>query len=111
MTVRHETVPERRCSKCGNEPRVPGQRWGRNCFNAYNREHRPKYRDLSEEAKKKNRARATANVYKRRGHLTPEPCADCGAPDVQMHHEDYDRPLDVIWLCPPCHREREAVPA
>lgn len=23
------------CSKCGDEPRVTGQRWGRKCFAAY----------------------------------------------------------------------------
>jgi hypothetical protein len=22
------------------------------------------------------------------------------------HHEDYDRPLDVMWLCQPCHKQR-----
>jgi hypothetical protein len=22
------------------------------------------------------------------------------------HHEDYDKPLEVVWLCQPCHKQR-----
>lgn len=31
-------------------------------------------------------------------------CLVCGSrKEVQAHHEDYNRPLDVIWLCRQCH--------
>jgi hypothetical protein len=31
----------------------------------------------------------------------------CGTQDrVQAHHEDYSRPLDVVWLCPTHHKAR-----
>ena len=34
----------------------------------------------------------------------PEQCAQCGKQGkVQGHHADYGRPLDVVWLCIPCH--------
>ena len=33
------------------------------------------------------------------GELVRQPCEICGAEKVQAHHEDYSRPLDVIWLC------------
>ena len=38
----------------------------------------------------------------------PEYCQDCGKKHryIHAHHEDYSRPLDVIWLCPPCHAKR-----
>ena len=32
-------------------------------------------------------------------------CAHCGAKeDIVKHHEDYSKPLDVIFLCRPCHK-------
>jgi uncharacterized protein YodC (DUF2158 family) len=43
----------------------------------------------------------------RRGELTPQPCQVCGenpvnkngSRGVHAHHDDYDKPLEVIWLC------------
>lgn len=37
------------------------------------------------------------------GTLKPAPCESCGATPTQAHHDDYSRPLDVRWLCIPCH--------
>lgn len=34
----------------------------------------------------------------RRGVLTKQPCF-CGELQVDAHHEDYAKPLDVHWLC------------
>jgi ribosomal protein S14 len=33
------------------------------------------------------------------------PCLLCGSPSTIMHHEDYDKPLNVLWLCRQCHNE------
>jgi hypothetical protein len=41
----------------------------------------------------------------RDGHLRKTPCHVCGAEKVEGHHPDYSRPLDVVWLCNPHHRE------
>ena len=40
------------------------------------------------------------------GALKRKPCERCGDPKSLAHHEDYDKPLDVTWLCQPCHKKR-----
>jgi transposase-like protein len=59
-----------------------------------------------------------------RGSLVrPTTCSECGldpAPfengrtAIQAHHDDYNKPLEVRWLCQPCHhrwhRFNEAIP-
>ena len=48
-------------------------------------------------------------IYKyaiRRGKLVRGPCSVCGVTEgVDGHHTDYTKPLDVVWLCKPHHRE------
>lgn len=53
-------------------------------------------------------ARYAANKAVRKavkaGGLQPLPCLMCGSKAV-AHHPDYSRPLDVVWLCQPHHRQ------
>jgi hypothetical protein len=60
---------------------------------------------------------ATLNTVKRKAHIKlgnavksgviekPNACSLCGteARRIHGHHHDYSKPLDVIWVCPPCH--------
>jgi hypothetical protein len=67
------------------------------------RENRTPYSGLSDEARRRSRARAYANVYKARGLLAQEACFICDAPKAEMHHADYGRPIEILWLCRACH--------
>ena len=42
----------------------------------------------------------------RAGELIPQSCVRCGCEKSVAHHEDYDKPLNVMWLCQPCHKQR-----
>jgi hypothetical protein len=59
---------------------------------------------------KYHKAKRPANIIMgnavRKGTLVKKPCEVCGANKSHGHHEDYDRPLDVIWLCPRHHSDR-----
>jgi len=46
----------------------------------------------------------------RRGLIRPRPCEVCGERQVDAHHEDYDRPLAVRWLCRKHHKEAHKQP-
>ena len=40
--------------------------------------------------------------------IKPDRCSKCGktAQKINGHHEDYDKPYEVIWLCDQCHNAR-----
>jgi hypothetical protein len=42
----------------------------------------------------------------RNGSLVSENCVVCGSEKSLAHHEDYDKPLDVVWLCQVHHKAR-----
>lgn len=50
-------------------------------------------------------AQRKARWAKKKGDLIQEPCEFCDSEEVVMHHDDYDKPLDVRWLCKVHHRE------
>lgn len=44
-------------------------------------------------------AHVALNNALRDGRVARTPCQCCGALEVEAHHPDYDKPLDVVWLC------------
>jgi len=67
--------------------------------NAYGRGH------SLEERKRRKKARHTLNHHLRDKHIERHPCEFCGAPNGEAHHDNYDNPLEVRWLCRKCHRK------
>jgi ribosomal protein S27AE len=61
-------------------------------------------RQLEREPVKEAARRATMYAI-RVGKLVRQPCEQCGAEPGHAHHDDYSKPLDVRWLCRPCHTE------
>lgn len=54
------------------------------------------------------RARRKTKTMVKAGILRRGPCAVCGGLQVIAHHENYERPGDVIWLCDTHHKEYHA---
>ena len=57
--------------------------------------------------KKKQLARQKALYAVKIGKIKRKNCMICNSPESQMHHDNYDKPLEVVWLCIPHHRERD----
>jgi ribosomal protein S27AE len=55
----------------------------------------------------RRKAHRVVFVAVRNGSLKKEPCEVCGSTTVQAHHEDYSKPLEVMWLCRIHHWERD----
>ena len=71
----------------------------------YRQIHPSRPRKVSIEAQ---RARSSVLEAIRSGKLKkPTTCERCGQRGIiDGHHEDYKKPLVVIWLCRPCHGEK-----
>lgn len=73
----------------------------------YKEKHELAIRRNRQENPEKYRARNAVNNAVRDGKLQVKPCERCGdGVGVQAHHDDYSKPLDVMWLCPKHHGER-----
>lgn len=71
----------------------------------YRKTHKP-----TQEQRAKHLARKKARNAKAAGKLVPKPCK-CGSTQVEMHHEDYSKPLEVEWSCKKCHVDTHYPPA
>lgn len=75
----------------------------------YRTEHRAEHNLSSAEQRKRHpyetKARSMINHAIRDGKLVRNVCEVCGDKNTQAHHDDYNYPLKVRWLCIKCHNE------
>ena len=50
-------------------------------------------------------ARVIVRQAIKKGELKKQPCKICGEINGHAHHEDYSKPLEIIWLCTICHKK------
>lgn len=74
-----------------------------------NIERRNKYKEWAEldnDRILKIRVRALTRGYIKAGKLIKKPCEVCGYDKyVEAHHDDYNKPMHIRWLCRNHHRE------
>lgn len=118
---------KRRCRKCGavkplTEFYAPPS-WGRSdtvckkCLREsnrkYDREHPDRHRRRVYKYERSHpevvRAHGAVQRALKSGELVRQPCEVCGNPDSEAHHDDYEKPLEVQWLCRLHHREADKV--
>jgi hypothetical protein len=80
---------------------------------------RPSWKELPAEERARHAARSAARHAENTGKLRRVPCQwgerpgeregvapdrrTCGVVEVERHHDDYDKPLEVRYLCKPHH--------
>lgn len=93
--------------------------------NQYDRDYRERNRERLKEYEKSRSSRPerARDPYRMRARHAlrdavshgrikkPDTCVDCGWKGLlDGHHEDYSKPLSVIWLCRICHGKRHRTP-
>ena len=74
---------------------------------AYDRS-RGRRRSLSPYPQKQRSASNKVGKAIRSGRMKRQPCVICGNVKTEGHHQDYDKPYDVVWLCVEHHRRLHA---
>lgn len=72
---------------------------------SYNKKYHAEYRKkwLSKN-KKRHEAHKIITALLRCGKIITHPCLKCGNEKVDAHHNDYSKPLEIIWLCRRHHK-------
>ncbi len=105
-----------RCFECENKLKLEKKRHYADYNQKYLKEYKKEYVVGTDRARKyqenyrdrgnqdKILARKLVNNAIKSGVLKPLPCCICGK-KAQAHHEDYSKPLEVIWFCKQHHEE------
>ena len=105
-----------KCKECCRADALKNRRSNQERYDEYDRSrknlpHRKELRKatvarIRKENPEKYHAHNVVAGALRRGKLIKQPCQVCGSEEVSAHHEDYSKPLEVVWLCHTHHMER-----
>ena len=51
------------------------------------------------------KAQTLANHFLRKNPAREHSCVICGEAKAHKHHPDYNKPLEVVWVCVSCHQK------
>jgi len=116
---KHPMMPDghvNKCKECNKKDVTDNRNKNIDQYRAYDRE-RAKNPERQKTSREISAAWRKADVRRMhchrkvayailKGTLIRQPCIRCNAEKSLAHHEDYDKPLDVMWLCQPCHKQR-----
>ena len=106
------------CKKCHMESsirtrdkekaRERNKLYARRAFIKTPEEFKERWRKYKREPNEKTRARILLHSALKKGQvIKPEVCEECQKPlKLTAHHEDYNNPLKVVWLCYECHGKK-----
>lgn len=105
-----------KCKECNKKDVAENYANKREHYSQYEKKRakRPERKEKAVEYQRKNRAKNKLEYYARNittsaiknGRLIKKPCEECGCLITEAHHQDYYKPLDVVWLCRIHHLER-----
>lgn len=115
--ARIRATTEQQCVQCGKtfhpEKRETNRGGGKYCsrecyYKSKEGEGNPMWNNnasdrTTENYKMKNYAHGVVRHAKETGVIEPKPCEVCGEIEVDAHHDDYEKPLEIRWLCRTCH--------
>jgi hypothetical protein len=108
-----------KCKECTRKDARENREKRREYYNEYDRqrsrtpERRKALRVSQEKWSEHERARFRVHNAVARGKIVkPTECEDCGVTArLDGHHEDYSKPLEVVWVCRRCHGLRHRMSA
>lgn len=107
-----------KCKKCSKKDSLTHRHKNIEYYRQYDRDRfkddlnrRAKHNQLTKNQRikypEKYKARTAVSNAIRDGRLTKMSCCVCGDVNSTAHHEDYSKPLEVVWVCSKHHKEIE----
>lgn len=114
---KHSSMPDghvNKCKECNKKDVRVNRLKNLDYYREYdrsrgNRQDLSYVKDYREKYPKKYKAHVLVNNYLRDGKLVKQNCEICQSEESVAHHDDYDKPLEVRWLCQGHHKQWHSI--